>query len=461
MVRITQTIEAAYELEGTYGSPPGSNLYHLGLLDTFDPRAVEMNITPIPSIGQSTDAHHASGPIAVNLPLKVACQGTGWKQLLGQAIGSTTIGAALPHSLTSTAGSLAVLARDTAGDYTLVTGVVPNEVTLEADYTTGGYITVDAACTAYYTLDEADANFDGFLGDDYSGVAFPSAPTPDPLLPTDMTVTVGPHYGNATEGTQTKGLQIQCNNAGEEGSYVEVGEKYMRFYDKNGADTSVGSSGVIDISTGDALILGDGATGGAAGGLTKMINDDVNWACSPIGSADAESSVNLLKGIYYTEDNRNIYVATDKDATGLTGHTAANTESADQFKNIKTLSLKIINNNTSIPARTIGDDTTVQWLQNSKVARGKSDITLDVTMTAEDETWYDKYVGKKTIPLIRLDFGTNGSIALTNGTITAFSRPLTPGGEQVDTMSIKFRGAGDYKNYSAFAISSDITLVPS
>ena len=102
-----------------------------------------------------------------------------------------------------------------------------------------------------------------------------------------------------------------------------------------------------------------------------------------------------------------------------------------------------------------------KWLQNSKVARGKSDITLDLTMTAEDETWYDKYVAKQNIPLIRLDFGSAGSIALTNGTITAFSRPLTPGGEQVDTMSIKFRGAGDYKNYSSFAISSDITLVPS
>ena len=140
MVRITQTIEAAYEVESTYGSPPGSNLYHLGLLDTFDPRAVEMNITPVPSIGQSTDAHHASGPIAVSLPLKVACNGTGWKQLLGQAIGSTTIGTALPHSLTSTAGSLAVLARDSAGDHTLVTGVFHNEVTLEADYKTGGYI---------------------------------------------------------------------------------------------------------------------------------------------------------------------------------------------------------------------------------------------------------------------------------------------------------------------------------
>ena len=136
MVRLAQTVEAAFEVESTYGDPPGTALTHLGLLDTFDPRAIEMNITPVPSIGQSTDAHHASGPIAVTLPLKVALQGTGWQQLLGRAIGSTTEYSSTksPSKLTNTADSLAVLARDTAGDYTLVTGVVPNEVTLEADY---------------------------------------------------------------------------------------------------------------------------------------------------------------------------------------------------------------------------------------------------------------------------------------------------------------------------------------
>jgi len=79
-------------------------------------------------------------------------------------------------------------------------------------------------------------------------------------------------------------------------------------------------------------------------------------------------------------------------------------------------------------------------------------------MTAEDETYYDIYKAGTTIPLIRLDFGTHGSIALTNGTITAFSRPLTGGTEIVDTMTIKFRGAGDYKNFSAFAISADWSL---
>ena len=86
MVRLTQNIEAAYDVEATYGNPPDSTLSHLGLLDTFDPRQVEKSITPVPSIGQSTDAFHAAGPIGVTLPLKVACQGTGWQNILGRAI---------------------------------------------------------------------------------------------------------------------------------------------------------------------------------------------------------------------------------------------------------------------------------------------------------------------------------------------------------------------------------------
>ena len=123
------------------------------------------------------------------------------------------------------------------------------------------------------------------------------------------------------------------------------------------------------------------------------------------------------------------------------------------FSNLKTVSLKIANNNTSIPGKT---GTT--WLQNNAISRGKADVTLDLTMTAEDDTLYDKYKKNTTIPLVRLDFGASGSIALTNGTITSFSRPLTPGGEIVDTMSIKFRGSGDFKNFSSYAISADWTL---
>jgi len=442
MVRLAQTVEAAFEVESTYGDPPGTALTHLGLLDTFDPRAIEMNITPVPSIGQSTDAHHASGPIAVTLPLKVALQGTGWQQLLGRAIGSTTEYSSTksPSKLTNTADSLAVLARDTAGDYTLVTGVVPNEVTLEADYTTGGYITLDSQCTAFYTQDDSDANFAGFLqpdgggGADYSAVAWPSPPTSDPLLPSDLVVS----YSTAT----TNGVSINRTA----GHYVEVGERYMKIFDTSGTlDSGYGSgdhaalvnNGVIDLDHTDTETITE---------LTAVLNAGVtSSATANAGSANPQ---NLLKGIYkMIGSNVAIPVVNDADET-LTA-----------FNNIKTVSLKIANNNLPIPARTLGqDDSTIKWLQHSKMRRGKADVTLDITMTAEDETLYDLYVSKTTIPLVRLDLGTNGSIALTNGTITSFSRPVTAGGETTETVSIKFRGNGDFLNYSAYAISADWSL---
>jgi hypothetical protein len=444
MVKLSQNVEAAYEVESTYGSPPGSNLYHLGLLDTFDPRQVERSITPVSSIGQSTDAHHAVGPLGVTVPLKVACNGTGWKQLLGHAIGESTIDSYKHgNKLTTSVDSLAILARETGGDYTLVTGVVPNEVTLAADYSAGGYITCEATCTGYFSLDEGDANFDGFLGDDYSSVAFPAAPSADPLLPTDLSVTAG-------LAASTKGLSID----GPAGSYVEVGEKYIAAYNAAGTlNTDFDGDGIIDLTAGASDTISE---------LSALIEADSNWGSTVLGSGGAELSENLVKGIYYTgadaDDDEtdgsqaNIYAATDADGTGMT----------TTFTNLKTVSLKIANNNTPISGRATGDDSSVKWLLNNAISRGKVDVTLDLTMTAENETYYDKYVAGTTIPLIRLDFGSHGSIALTNGTITSFSRPLASGGgEIVDTMSIKFRGAGDYNNYSAYAISSSLTLTPS
>ena len=445
MVRLAQTVEAAFEVESTYGDPPGTALTHLGLLDTFDPRAVEMNITPVASIGQSTDAHHAAGPIAVTLPLKVACQGTGWQQLLGRAIGSTTEYGSTksPSKLTTTADSLAVLARDTAGDYTLVTGVVPNEVTLEADYTTGGYITLDSQCTAFYTQDDSDANFAGFLqpdgggGSDYSAVAWPSPPTSDPLLPSDLVVS----YSTAT----TNGISIDR----PAGHYVEVGERYMKIFDTSGtldsgyalADhAAIVNNGVIDLDHTDTEDISE---------LATVLNAGVtSSATANAGSANPQ---NLLKGIYkMIGSDVAIPVVNDADET-LTA-----------FNNIKTVSLKIANNNMPVPARTLGQDaSTIKWLQHSKMRRGKADITLDITMTAENEDLYDIYRGDTNngiIPLVRLDLGTNGSIALTNGTITSFSRPVTAGGETTETVSIKFRGNGDFLNYSAYAISADWSL---
>ena len=433
MVKITQNVQAAFEVESDYGNPPNGTLSHLGLLDTFDPRAVEMNIAPIPSIGQSTDAFHARGPINVSLPLKVACQGTGWKALLGRAIGVTTeFGSTkTPSKLTSSVDSLSILAKETGGAFTLVGGVVPNEVTLEADYTAGGFITLDTVCTAQFSEDSDTGNFTGFYGDNYSSTPFPAAPTADPLLPTDLTVSF-------SAATAADGIRINRTD----GHSVEIGEKYMKIfntagnvddgYDGDGPDdAAILSDGVIDLDHSNTETITE---------LTAVLNAGVTSSATAVsGSADPQ---NLLKGIYkMVGSNVTIPVVNDANPT-LT-----------EFSNLKTVALKIANNNTSIPGKT---GTT--WLQNNKISRGKADVTLDITTTAENETIYNAYVDKTTLPLVRLDFGTEGSIALTNGTVTAFSRPLAPGGEITETFTIKFRGNGDFSNYSAYAISADMTL---
>jgi hypothetical protein len=435
MVKLTQNIQAAYERESSYGDPPDLTLSHLGLLDTFDPREVEMNITPIPSIGQSTDAHHASGPIDVTLPLKIACQGDGWKEFLGNAIGKTDVHGAVnaPHSLTNSTYSHAILAKDfVTNQHTLCTGIVVNEATLEADYTTGGYITLDMLCTAKYSEDDDndDGNFT-FNSDTYDGVAFPSAPTADPLLPTDLTVS----YSTATDADA---LQITDTL----GNYVEVGERYMRcFLEGGGLDGGYGTTpdpipvaGVIDLNHSD---YNDG-------NRMDTLKDDLNANSgnTVVSNSATTDPQNLLKGIYkMTAGAVNIpaVVDIDKDLTA--------------FSNLKTVALKIANNNIPIAGKSGST-----WVNNNKIARGKADITLELTMAAENEDIYTLYRDKTTLPLVRLNFGTNGSIALTNGTITAFSRPLTGGAEVVDTVTIKFRGNGDHLNYSAFAISADLSL---
>ena len=450
MVKITQNVEAAYEEEtGGYGNPPDSTLLHIGLLDTFDPRAVEMNITPVPSLGQSTDAFHAKGPKNVTLPLKMACHGTGWQSILGFAIGRTyadalvTAGAAgsnlgTPMKLTNGINSIAVLARETGGDFTLVGGVVPNEVTLAADYTTGGYITLEANCTAQNSEDSTDGNFTGgFYGDNLSDNAFPTAPTSDPLLPTDLTVA----YSTAVQDDDMLKLNIAA------GKYVEIGERYLRVFTLADilddtlavSEASVPYDGVLDLTHARANTITS---------VVARINATGLSSDSAAGTgAGNDASANLLKGIYkMTGALKSIPGVQSASFDGAEGDMAL-------FSNLKTVSLKIANNNTSIPGKT---GTT--WLQNNAISRGKADVTLDLTMTAEDDTLYDKYVAGTVIPLIRLDFGTSGSLALTNGTITSFSRPLTPGGEIVDTMSIKFRGSGDYNNFSSYAISADWTL---
>jgi hypothetical protein len=174
--------------------------------------------------------------------------------------------------------------------------------------------------------------------------------------------------------------------------------------------------------------------------LKTDINAIATTCATNSGTTDPQ---NLLKGIY------------KMTASGVTIPAVADA-ALTEINNLKTVSLKIANNNIPIPGKTDS-----KWLQNHKIARGKADITLDITATSHDETLYDIYRGNTNngvIPLMRLDFGTNGSIALTNGTITSFTRPVTGGTELTDTLSIKFRGNGNYRNYSAFAISADMAL---
>tara|TARA_R110002012_G_scaffold159693_1_gene321352 strand:+ start:186 stop:1535 length:1350 start_codon:yes stop_codon:yes gene_type:complete len=448
MVRKAQDIQAAYELESTYGDAPDTTLYHLGLLDTFDPRAIEMNITPVPSIGQSTDAHHAAGPIDVTLPLKIALQGDGWKEMLGNAIGRTHIddnaggvggvtGIDAAHCLTGDIYSHVILAKDLlSGKYTACNGVVVNEATIEADYTAGGFVTLEAQCTAQFSEDSSNGNFTfnptGGGAMAYNDLPFPNAPSATPLLPSDLTVS----YSTTT----VSNALVVTDTAG---NYIEVGERYMRFFKENdnpddgyavgGGGTPIVAEGVIDLNHGDY----------DSGNRMTTLKTDINAIATTCTENSATTDPqNLLKGIYkMTAGTVNIPAV------------ASTTQTLTEFPNLRTVSLKITNNNTSIPGKIGG-----KWLQNKAMARGKADIVLDVTMTGENEDLYDKYVAGATLPLVRLDFGDNGSIALTNGTITSFSRPLTGGGEVVDTLSIKFRGNGDYRNYSAFAISTDLTL---
>jgi len=295
-------------------------------------------------------------------------------------------------------------------------------------------MTLDCACTALYSEDDDDGDFTfnptGSGADTYNAVAFPSAPATDPLLPTDMTLS----YSTST----TANALVVTDTAG---NYIEVGERYMRFFtEDDAADSGYGASGPI-VATG--VIDLDHSDYDSGNRMTTLKTDIDAVATTCTENSATTDPQNLLKGIYkMTAGAVNIPAVADTDAT-LTS-----------FSNLKTVSLKIANNNVPIPSLSGG-----YWLQNAGIARGKADITLDLTMTAENETLYDLYRARTTLPLVRLDFGTNGSIALTNGTITSFTRPLSAAGEVVDTLSIKFRGNGDYKNYSAFAISTDITLL--
>jgi len=442
-VKLAQKVNAYFEAETAYGDPLGSNLYHIGRLDTFDPRMLDHQYAGVPTIGHSTDAHVIKGPTKVTLPLKIGLWGTGWRTLLGQAIGITTVYGSTnsPAFLTTAVDSSTIIAEEAVGSNwqtTLVSGVSFNGATLEADFTAAAPMTLDFDALAYYTV-EGVANSSRatarnfatqFVRQDYSSVSLPSQPSADPLLAQDLTLS----YSTATENE----FQI----TGPAGSYVEVGERYMLFYDSAGAlhsDITVSAGivavGVADLTNGnvDTVTL-----------LKGVINGKSNWSLT--GTSEESLSANLIKGTYQTGTQRYI---PNVNSTTLT---------LTEWPYVKTVSLKIANNNVPIAGKKTGDDSAVKVLANGDVARGKTDITLDITATAKDETFYDLMQAETLLPLVRLvinDGGTNRTIALTNGRIVTRTAGYTAGGEVTETISIKFVGDGDYHNWSKYAISGD------
>ena len=135
-------------------------------------------------------------------------------------------------------------------------------------------------------------NFGTFLTENYSDVSFPSAPTTDPLLPSDITI----GYGGATEN--------EFRITGPTGSYVEVGEKYMLFYGSDNAlHSSITTSGTDSVSVAGICDLTH-ASVDTIGELDGVIDGKSDWAVTATG--ETSLSVNLLKGVYQTGTQRYI-----------------------------------------------------------------------------------------------------------------------------------------------------------
>ena len=443
-VRQAQRVNAYYQTETVYagvgkGTDSPANLSHIGLLDTFDPRMLDHQYAAVSTLGYSVAPHILKGATKVTVPLKIGMWGDGWKTLLGRCIGLTTIhSASRPAFLTTDIQTIAIVAEEqlaTTWQATLASGIAFNKAELELDFTTNAPATINFDATAYYVVDEATAgtrsvarNFAGdFIVADYRTLTLPSDPTTDPILPNDVTLS----YATATEDE----FQI----TGPAGSYVEVGEKYMLFYGIDGAahsDITTGggvvATGVVDMTNGntDTVTL-----------LKGVIDGKSNWSLT--GTSEESLCVNFTKGVYQTGTQRYI-PNVDSTTTTLTAWPYA-----------KTVKLTIDNQHIPLPGVATGRDSTKKVLEYADVARGESIITLEVTSTAKDETFYDLMVAETALPLVRLDFGTNGSIALTNGRIMSRTAGYTAGAEVAETVTMQFYGAGDYTNYSKYAISGD------
>jgi len=287
---------------------------------------------------------------------------------------------------------------------------------------------IDFDATAYYVVDEATAGtrtqartFAGdFITGDYSAQTLPSEPTGDPMLPNDVTI-------QYSTGTMTKGLTFD----GPPNSYVEVGEKYILGYDSAGAlDSNFGTAGIYDMTL---------TANNTIDKIHDLIDLDTGWSATTLDSADALNPLNLQKGVY------------------ADGSSAMMPETMVDWPYVKTAKLTIDNQHIPLPgvASSVTDSSIKKVLEYADVARGESIITLEITSTAKDETFYDQMVTGTSLPLVRLDFGTNGSIALTNGRIMSRTAGYAAGTEVAETVTMQFYGAGDFTNYSKYAISGD------
>ena len=438
-VRQPQQVNAYFRSEDTYASigkesQAAGALSHIGLLDTFDPRMLDHQYAAVSTIGYSVAPHVLKGATNVMLPLKIGCWGDGWKTLLGRCIGQTTINSALrPAFLRPDIQTVAIVAEEQLASTfqcSLASGVAFNKAELELDYTTNAPATINFDATAYYDVDR-DANASRttardfttgdslFIQSNFSSQTIPSEPTTDPILPADVTI----QYAT----TATNGVTI--TNSAEANTYYEVGERFLQAYTPAGApDSNFGTSGVYDLTDSSFNTIAN---------INGDIDGDTNYTFAE-GSASG-NTVNLLKGVYKN------------------GSTIKLADAMADWPFVKTAKLTIDNQHIPLPGVATGKDSgsTKKILQNNDVARGESIITLEITSTAKDETFYDKMVAGTELPLVRLDFGTNGSIALTNGRIMTRTAGYTAGTEVTETVTMQFYGAGDYTNYSKYAISGD------
>ena len=434
-IRRPQQVNAYFQTETGYATI-GKNtqaegaLSHIGLLDTFDPRMLDHQYAAVSTVGYSVAPHVLKGATMVTLPLKIGCWGDGWKTLLGRCIGQSTIdSAARPAYLRNDIQTVAIVAEEQLASTwqgSLASGVAFNKATLDLDYTSNAPVTIDFDATAYYVVDEATAGtrtaartFAGdFITGDYSGQTLASEPTTDPILPTDVSI----QYATAA----TNGVTI--THGSDTNAYYEVGEKYLLAYLGTGLlDTSnFGTSGFYDLTNGSYNTIAN---------INGDIDGDTNYTFAE-GSASG-NTVNLLKGIYKN------------------GSTIKLADSMTDWPYVKTAKLTIDNQHIPLPGvgASVTDSSIKKLLQNNDVARGESVITLEITSTAKDETFYDQMVTGTSLPLVRLDFGTNGSIALTNGRIMSRTAGYAAGTEVTETVTMQFYGAGDYTNYSKYAIS--------